>query len=604
MIRSLDRFCHYLGRVAFLIILLASTAALVGWQFDLPYLQSGYPTLAPINPVVALSFLLAALGSWLLTTSREFEESGRDLYVSKVETGYSKDMIFGKLVPRGLFLLVLGVGLLKLVGVYGNWQTGVDQLLFAQKLPLPGRPEANLMAKSTAVNFLLSSLALFVLSWYGRKRFHLVQGLLFTVMGICLLSLLGYFYLEQSFQYIGPYVQMALSTTLLFLLLSVGTLLLRPHQGVVAVLLSQRAGGLIFRRLLIVTTVVPILLGWSLLFAQRRYSVGYDLSVGLLVVLIVVGLSLTVYLLAVQLNHLEEERERAHMQLVEREQVLELLNQTLEVQNQRLLTSDKEINTANQELQQMNEELRTSEEELRQSVELISSQNKGLQKLNQQLDHYIYRAGHDLRAPLMSVLGLINISRLEEDASQKEYYLDQMEKSIHRLDSFIQDIINHTRNTRTEVRKELIQAKPFVEEQLRALHHMHVLSIKTLVVVKEEANFYSDRARLSIILSNLLSNAYRYADPHREEPTVQISLTIYAQQVLLEVKDNGIGIDEEHLDKIFGMFYRASESSKGSGLGLYIVKEVVETLKGTVSANSQVGEGTTFLVTLPNSSLM
>ncbi len=249
---------------------------------------------------------------------------------------------------------------------------------------------------------------------------------------------------------------------------------------------------------------------------------------------------------------------------------------------------------------QAEQQLLEQNQQLQRVNERLDNTNQELDAANRELDHYVYRAGHDLRAPLVSVLGLINISRIEDDEAQKDLYLGLMEKSIHKLDAFIQDIIYHSRNARTDVLREQIEVRPWLEELVGALHYMQPPSLETAIDVVEEAQFYSDRKRISIIISNLLSNAYRYADLRKNKSWVHLSIKVHPNEVLLMVQDNGIGIDEQHQPKIFEMFYRASESSKGSGLGLYIVKETVDTLGGTVEATSVPGKGTSFTVRLPN----
>lgn len=125
-------------------------------------------------------------------------------------------------------------------------------------------------------------------------------------------------------------------------------------------------------------------------------------------------------------------------------------------------------------------------------------------------------------------------------------------------------------------------------------------SIDTQLEIHQEALFYSDIFRLKIICNNLLSNAIKYRSSQVEQSCITIKAKVFEDKAVLEFIDNGKGIAQNKVDKIFDMFYRASEASTGSGLGLYIVKEVVETLKGTIQVQSQLGGGTNFIVTLPN----
>lgn len=147
----------------------------------------------------------------------------------------------------------------------------------------------------------------------------------------------------------------------------------------------------------------------------------------------------------------------------------------------------------------------------------------------------------------------------------------------------------------------LIDFESLLEESLSSLRYMEeankVRSIKEFTL---NAPFYSDKSRLLIVLNNMLSNAVRYRDPWKTDSFVQIKVEVNEAEARLEFSDNGIGIADHYLDKIFNMFFRASADSKGSGLGLYIVKSAVEKLDGTIDVESELGVGTTFRITIPN----
>jgi signal transduction histidine kinase len=121
-----------------------------------------------------------------------------------------------------------------------------------------------------------------------------------------------------------------------------------------------------------------------------------------------------------------------------------------------------------------------------------------------------------------------------------------------------------------------------------------------VVEVKQTGTFYSAISRLNIIFNNLLSNAIKYADMDKENPMLEVRVTADDQKAEIRISDNGEGIPEESLTKIFDMFYRASTKGVGSGLGLYIVKEAVEKIQGTIQVQSEPGKGTEFILTIPS----
>ena len=125
-------------------------------------------------------------------------------------------------------------------------------------------------------------------------------------------------------------------------------------------------------------------------------------------------------------------------------------------------------------------------------------------------------------------------------------------------------------------------------------------NIEKLIKVSQKEPFFTDRRRLLVILNNLISNSIKYADYNNKQPYVQVTVKCNAQQAIISVKDNGIGMSKKVQGHVFEMFYRASSLGAGSGLGLYIVKDVVNKLKGNIQVESEQHKGSTFVVTIPN----
>lgn len=237
----------------------------------------------------------------------------------------------------------------------------------------------------------------------------------------------------------------------------------------------------------------------------------------------------------------------------------------------------------------------------KQVEDKLKAQNHELSRINAELDRFVYSASHDLRAPLMSIKGLINLIRLESQSEPILNYLNLVDRSIHKLDNFITDIIHYSRNSRMELLPVLIDFESLLEESLSSLRYMEEANkVRPIKEFTLNAPFYSDKSRLLIVLNNMLSNAVRYRDPWKTDSFVQIKVEVNEAEARLEFSDNGIGIADHYLDKIFNMFFRASADSKGSGLGLYIVKSAVEKLDGTIDVESELGVGTTFRITIPN----
>jgi PAS domain S-box-containing protein len=223
-----------------------------------------------------------------------------------------------------------------------------------------------------------------------------------------------------------------------------------------------------------------------------------------------------------------------------------------------------------------------------------------LKQTNFELDSFVYRASHDLRAPLRSVLGLLNLMRMESADDQKAAYINLAEKSINKLDSFILDLTNFSRNSRMEVQREKIDFEEVINECLDNLKYMeNADKVDIRVDIQEEKPFMSDTGRMSILFQNLISNAIKYQRIHADS-FVDIKVRTNSAGASIEVKDNGKGIQAEYLGRIFEMFFRASEDSYGSGLGLYITRQVVEKLDGKIEVDSAYNEGSSFRVFLPH----
>lgn len=231
----------------------------------------------------------------------------------------------------------------------------------------------------------------------------------------------------------------------------------------------------------------------------------------------------------------------------------------------------------------------------------IERVNSELRKLNEELDRFVYSASHDLRAPLSSVLGLVEIARLEPTINGKDECLTMINSSIKKLDGFINDIIDFSRNQRVELQFDKVDIEQEAKEVLDDLKFLDKEDkIKVSVNSHESSHIITDGRRLRVILKNLISNSIRYHDLHKEAPFIKVEIKYKSQLVIISVSDNGIGIDNKHINDIFKMFYRADETSKGSGLGLYIVKETIDKLKGKIEVKSELHKGTTFTLTLPS----
>ncbi|HHG86540.1 MAG TPA: HAMP domain-containing histidine kinase, partial [Bacteroidetes bacterium] len=234
----------------------------------------------------------------------------------------------------------------------------------------------------------------------------------------------------------------------------------------------------------------------------------------------------------------------------------------------------------------------------------ITDRKKKEQELisrNFELDSFVYRASHDLKAPLNSIMGLINIVKEEKDVDLILSYIGMMDKSVEKLDAFIKQLTQFSQDARLKVVRQPILFNEMVESILEDLRYMEKADqIKIEVNVEQRGEFLSDPIRLGIVINNIISNAIKYQDMKKESAYLQISVIADHEQAVCKFVDNGLGIDPIHLEKVFDLFFRASVQATGSGLGLYITHNAVGKMGGKIKLVSNIGEGTTFSLQIPN----
>jgi signal transduction histidine kinase len=169
------------------------------------------------------------------------------------------------------------------------------------------------------------------------------------------------------------------------------------------------------------------------------------------------------------------------------------------------------------------------------------------------------------------------------------------------LKGFIKGILDYSRNARAEIDYQKIDFDQLLKESTSSLQLISQYE-KLIITTKIESqtSFYSDPLRLSVVFNNLLSNAIKFQDSSKPTSIVSVTIFVDDREARIEVSDNGIGIEASHVPKIFDMFYRGTTRTDGSGIGLYIVKETIEKLNGTIVVDSKLGEFTTFTILLRN----
>lgn len=234
--------------------------------------------------------------------------------------------------------------------------------------------------------------------------------------------------------------------------------------------------------------------------------------------------------------------------------------------------------------------------------EELMRKNKMLLKINTDLDNFIYTASHDLKAPIANLEGLIFLlsKRIQGRLSDEEQkILNMMKQSIEKLRRTIDDLKEITKAQKgLDDKMEEISITSVLEEVKSDIENMIQEADAQFIESLEVTKIRFAKANLRTILYNLISNAVKYRSPDRP---LNIVIKTYAldSEIALSISDNGLGLSENQQSKLFMMFKRFHSNTEGTGIGLYIIKRIVENAGGHIEAQSELDKGTTFTIFFP-----
>lgn len=231
---------------------------------------------------------------------------------------------------------------------------------------------------------------------------------------------------------------------------------------------------------------------------------------------------------------------------------------------------------------------------------LLDERNLELQKAYEELERFVYSASHDLRAPITSILGILNMAKEDESKNNKEY-LRMIESTIHKMDVFVQNIIKYYRTTQVELETNNIDFSSLVDNVWKELSTMpEVKGINFTKTIDQKNSIQSDESRVRIILTNILLNAVQFIDESKSENNIHVKVNTNPTKAFIQIEDNGIGIEPSHREDIFKMFFRSAHKNAGSGVGLYVVKEALKKIEGSIFVESTPGQGSSFKIEFPS----
>jgi len=229
----------------------------------------------------------------------------------------------------------------------------------------------------------------------------------------------------------------------------------------------------------------------------------------------------------------------------------------------------------------------------------IIEQNEKLQVINAGLDKFVYNVTHDLRSPLASIMGLINLMDDETDLEQIKEYSLMMKESLERQDRFINEMLTFIKSKHTGVNKTECSLNNIVDNVIAQNSHHNGGKRVHFYKELELTQIQSDALKLQVILNNLVSNSIKYSDEKKPEQWVKVKSYRADKEVVIEVEDNGLGIRPKDQDRIFDKFYMSGDNKKSSGIGLYLVKDAVTQLDGKIEVRSELGICSKFRIIIP-----
>ena len=214
------------------------------------------------------------------------------------------------------------------------------------------------------------------------------------------------------------------------------------------------------------------------------------------------------------------------------------------------------------------------------------------------MKEFMFLAAHDLRAPLMSVKGILNLIKIDPEKKNLDQYFMLLEHNLDKMNQSINDIVSYSSSDgRVKVSLQEIELKEIAVDALESLYFTRGAEHVRFRVSIDDVRFISDYKILYSIFSSLITHAIRYRDPNKDS-YLRISATSNSEGVELVFEDNGMGLDESVHDKVFDKYFLGNREEE-TGPGLYMIKNSLDLLDGRIQVQSAIGQGTTFTIQIP-----
>ena len=227
-----------------------------------------------------------------------------------------------------------------------------------------------------------------------------------------------------------------------------------------------------------------------------------------------------------------------------------------------------------------------------------------LKKKSAELNQFIYKASHDIRGPLASIIGLSNVALSDIHHPEAQVFFNMIADCAQRLDKTLQELLQLSAIGQGDINVEKFDVRIFFEKTLGSLDPMLSFNgVKVTTHIEDVNDFISDQRLLGLIVHHLVDNAIKFRNCNAPVSYLHLTVRKRVNGIVMEFADNGIGVPMLLQERVFEMFFRGTEHSAGQGLGLYVVDKLVKKLGGTINLFSKEKEGSRFEVFIPGISI-
>jgi PAS domain S-box-containing protein len=641
--------CRVVPPVATATTFLAALVVLCGWFMDRPAWRGQLGSAAPMTPVSAVTFILAAAALWLLRDETRAERLRWGAWLAGA---------------------VAGSGLINHARYLTGADFGLDRFLVAIRLAVERPALPSKMAAGTGLSFVLLGLALLGLA--NRRLRRLTPPLAMAVAGISWMVLISVTYGVRPGA-LATAKPMSIPTAALLQVLAAAVLCARPSWEPMAILGRTGPGGVMVRRLVPAALLLLPILGWLRLTGERLGLYGREFGTALLVVSTAAIVSGVVWHTSGVLDRMDAARISAEQALsTQREQLQAIFDNTSYV----MFIKDLEGRyvLVNREFERVTGLSRATaigrtvfdlvpsdvaqaiwarEREPLETGTLVTFESvssplndgphtwhittcplrdaqgaisglcgivsditerkkaeddllrakEAAETASRELEAFAYSVSHDLRAPLRHVSGFVDLledhSRAALDDTGRKH-LQRISAAARRMGALIDDLLSFSRMGRTEMQSTPVDLGIMVEDVRREVEQ-GAAGRRILWSVAPLPKVQGDPAMLRLVLTNLLSNAVKYTAP-RSEARIDVRAVRAGGETVISVRDNGVGFDPRYASKLFGVFQRLhrQDQFEGTGIGLANVRRIVQRHGGRTWAEAEVDRGASFHFSLPD----